>query len=46
MSELAVKDYNRARAYLADLANRDGIPVFEKIEEAVECAMRRLRDSL
>jgi hypothetical protein len=44
LTELAVKDYNRARAYLSDLANRDGVPVFEKIEEAVQCAVHRLRE--
>ena len=45
LTDLAVKDYNRARAYLADLANRDGIPVFDKIEESVQCAVTRLKDT-
>ncbi|ELU06794.1 hypothetical protein CAPTEDRAFT_221758 [Capitella teleta] len=44
LTELAVKDYNRARAYLSDLANRDGVPVFDKIEEAVQNSIHRLRD--
>ena len=42
----AIKDYNRARTYLADLANRDGVPVFEDILEAVNCAITRLSESL
>jgi len=44
LSENAVGDYNRARLYLADLANRDGVPVLNDIDEAVNCAVRRLRD--
>lgn len=42
---MAVRDYNRARAYLCDMANRDGAPVFEDIREAVMCAVRRLTES-
>ena len=44
MSVDAVNDYNRARSYLADLANRDGVPVFDDIEEAVLAAVTRLKD--
>lgn len=39
LSSQAVKDYNRGRVYLSDLATRAHVPVFEKIDEAVECAM-------
>ena len=46
LSENAIADYNRARLYLADLANRDGVPVLNDIAEAVSCAVRRLRDSI
>ncbi|KAG8230928.1 hypothetical protein J437_LFUL002961 [Ladona fulva] len=38
LSSQAIKDYNRARMYLLDLASREGIPVFADIREAVECA--------
>jgi hypothetical protein len=44
LSKNAIDDYNRARMYLADLANRDGVPVLSDIEEAVMCAVRRLKD--
>ncbi|KAK2719830.1 uncharacterized protein LOC136037094 isoform X1 [Artemia franciscana] len=35
LSKLAIQDYNRGRAYLSDLANRERIPVFDNVEEAV-----------
>ncbi|XP_071513314.1 uncharacterized protein raw isoform X3 [Panulirus ornatus] len=41
LSRLAVKDYNRGRTYLKDQANKDGIPVFINIQEAVECAINK-----
>ena len=44
LSQNAVADYNRARLYLADLANRDGVPVLSDISEAVNCAVQRLRE--
>lgn len=43
LSDSAVKDYNRGRAYLVDLAKRHGIPVFEEIDTAVKCAVEKLR---
>ncbi|XP_054717852.1 uncharacterized protein LOC129227333 [Uloborus diversus] len=39
LSSQAVKDYNRGRVYLSDLATRAGVPVFDKIDEAVNCAV-------
>ena len=39
----ALKDYNRGRAYLSDFANRDQVPVFEKINEAVECVVQKCK---
>ena len=39
-----MNDYNRSRSYLADLANRDGVPVLDDIEEAVNCTVRRLKE--
>lgn len=41
LSPNAVADYNRARTYLADLANRDRVPVFNNVSEAVSCAVQR-----
>ncbi|XP_063245171.1 uncharacterized protein LOC134546333 isoform X3 [Bacillus rossius redtenbacheri] len=41
LSMLAVKDYNRGRMYLSDLANREGIPVFEDVAEAVDCVIQK-----
>lgn len=38
LSAQAVKDYNRGRVYLSDIATRAGVPVFDKIDEAVDCA--------
>lgn len=43
LSPLAVKDYNRGRDYLMDQANKDGIPVFINIQEAVDCVINKCR---
>ncbi|XP_064649225.1 uncharacterized protein LOC135501216 isoform X2 [Lineus longissimus] len=43
LTPLAVKDYNRGRMYLTDVANRDGVPVFDNVAEAVQCVIDRLR---
>ncbi|VEN44012.1 unnamed protein product [Callosobruchus maculatus] len=43
LSKNAVKDYNRARVYLTDLAKRKQVPVFENITEAVQCAVERCK---
>lgn len=39
LSQQAVNDYNRGRMYLKDLARRDGIPVYQTVQEAVQCAI-------
>lgn len=39
LSSQAVKDYNRGRVYLSDLATRANVPVFEQVDEAVQCAV-------
>jgi len=41
----AVKDYNRGRSYLSDFANREGVPVFEEIKEALECVVLKCKAS-
>ncbi|KAK5650835.1 hypothetical protein RI129_001864 [Pyrocoelia pectoralis] len=39
----AIKDYNRGRVYLSDLAKRKKIPVFDNIAEAAQCAISKCR---
>ncbi|CAH0559571.1 unnamed protein product [Brassicogethes aeneus] len=41
MTKNAVKDYNRARVYLTDLAHRRQVKVFEDIAEAVQEAINK-----
>jgi hypothetical protein len=41
LSKAALKDYNRGRSYLSDFANREGVPVFEEIGEAVQCVLQK-----
>ncbi|CAH1282778.1 unnamed protein product [Diabrotica balteata] len=43
LTKNAVKDYNRARVYLSDLANRKQVPVFDNITKAVECAIEKCK---
>lgn len=42
LTPTGIADYNRARTYLADLANRDGIPIFDNIDEATECVIQKI----
>ncbi|XP_048005066.1 uncharacterized protein LOC125240919 isoform X2 [Leguminivora glycinivorella] len=42
-SKVAVQDYNRGRTYLSDLAKREGIPVFDNVDAAMECVLARLQ---
>ncbi|XP_053668748.1 uncharacterized protein LOC128719151 [Anopheles marshallii] len=44
LSSSAIKDYNRGRAYLIDLAKRHGIPVYEDLEETFDSVINRLRN--
>ncbi|XP_037078950.1 uncharacterized protein LOC119099953 [Pollicipes pollicipes] len=43
LTPTAIKDYNRGRSYLSDLATRRGVPVFEAVAEAVQCVVQRSR---
>lgn len=43
MTESAVKDYNRGRHYLSDLAKRQDVPVFSDLKEAVKCAIEKVK---
>ena len=45
LTDLAIKDYNRGRTYLMDLANRERVPVFEDIEEAVLCVVQKIKEA-
>ncbi|XP_033155136.1 uncharacterized protein LOC117137678 isoform X1 [Drosophila mauritiana] len=39
----AIKDYNRGRSYLIDLAKRQGVPVFSDIRAALECTVAKVK---
>jgi len=39
----AIKDYNRGRTYLTDLAKRHNIPVLNEIKEALDCAIDKVK---
>ncbi|XP_027840527.2 uncharacterized protein LOC114122149 isoform X4 [Aphis gossypii] len=41
LTQTAINDYNRGRIYLADLAARARVPVFESIKEAVEITVQK-----
>ncbi|KAM3966807.1 LOW QUALITY PROTEIN: NDT-like domain-containing protein raw [Aphomia sociella] len=42
-SEVAIKDYNRGRTYLTDLAKRSGVPVFDNVDSTMVYVVNRLR---
>lgn len=41
LTKQAIKDYNRGRMYLSDLANREGVPVYESVAESVNCVIQK-----
>ncbi|XP_025415759.1 uncharacterized protein LOC112687330 isoform X2 [Sipha flava] len=41
LTQTAINDYNRGRMYLADLASRERVPVFETTIDAVEAAIKK-----
>ncbi|CAH1134535.1 unnamed protein product [Ceutorhynchus assimilis] len=43
LTKIAIKDYNRARAYLKDLAERRQVAVFENVTQAVEHIVSKTR---
>ncbi|XP_055388268.1 uncharacterized protein LOC129616659 [Condylostylus longicornis] len=45
LTTTAIKDYNRGRSYLIDLAKRQGVPVFDDIKEALDCVAEKLKAS-
>ncbi|XP_062545068.1 uncharacterized protein LOC134211811 isoform X2 [Armigeres subalbatus] len=42
LSSSAIKDYNRGRTYLIDLAKRQNIPVYSSVEDALKSAVEKL----
>ncbi|XP_025202109.1 uncharacterized protein LOC112599412 isoform X2 [Melanaphis sacchari] len=42
LTQTAINDYNRGRTYLADLASREQVPVFESIKDAVEITLQKI----
>jgi len=45
LSKQAIKDYNRGRVYLSDLAKRKSVKLFSDIKEAVDCAVDQVKRS-
>ncbi|XP_073822966.1 NDT-like domain-containing protein raw isoform X5 [Musca autumnalis] len=43
LTPTAIKDYNRGRSYLIDLAKRQGVPVFNDIKAALECTVEKIQ---
>jgi len=43
LTKQALKDYNRGRSYLSDIANREGVPVFDNVAEAVQCVVDKCK---
>ncbi|XP_061398142.1 uncharacterized protein LOC133333848 [Musca vetustissima] len=43
LTPTAIKDYNRGRSYLIDLAKRQGVPVFDDIKAALECTVEKIQ---
>lgn len=43
LSKTALKDYNRGRTYLSDIANREGVPVFDNVAEALQCVVEKCK---
>lgn len=43
LTTAAIKDYNRGRAYLIDLAKRQGVPVFNDLKQTMECAVEKAK---
>uniref|UniRef100_A0A1A9VZZ0 Raw n=1 Tax=Glossina brevipalpis TaxID=37001 RepID=A0A1A9VZZ0_9MUSC len=42
LTPAAIKDYNRGRSYLIDLAKRQGVPVFHDIKPALDCVVEKI----
>lgn len=45
LTPAAIKDYNRGRSYLIDLAKRQDVPVFNDLTQTVVCAIEKIKKS-
>ncbi|XP_046570432.1 uncharacterized protein LOC124278705 [Haliotis rubra] len=45
LTESALNDYNRGRMYLSDMASREGVPVFDNIQDSVQCVISQLQSA-
>lgn len=43
LTPAAIKDYNRGRSYLIDLAKRQGVPVFSDLKQTIDCAIEKVK---
>lgn len=43
LTSTAIKDYNRGRSYLIDLAKRQGVPVFNDLKSALDCTAEKVK---
>lgn len=43
LTPTAIKDYNRGRSYLIDLAKRQSVPVFYDLQSALECTAEKVK---
>lgn len=43
LTKAALKDYNRGRTYLMDLAKRQEIPVFDDLKKATKYAIDKVK---
>lgn len=43
LSREAWKDFERGRRYLSDMANREAVPIFDNIPEAISCVVQKCR---
>jgi len=43
LSQEAWKDFKRGRCYFSDMANREGVPIFDNIPEAITCVIKKCR---
>jgi hypothetical protein len=43
LTKPSLKDYNRGRSYLSDIANREGVPVFDNVSEALHSVVQKCK---
>ncbi|ESP04906.1 hypothetical protein LOTGIDRAFT_229984 [Lottia gigantea] len=45
LSDCTIEDYNRGRMYLSDMASKEGVQIFEDLEESINCAISLLKET-